>query len=75
MIYYEAKGNQMMSTKRPTAIMKGILIGNRTGQFIEEWRGTLQELSERFMFEGRGYHLEVNTLHGEFVCEWYYPGE
>ena len=75
MIYYEAKGNQIMSTKRPTAQMKGILIGNRTGQLIEEWRGTLDELSERFFYEGRGYHLEVSTLDGEFVCEWFYPGE
>ena len=64
-----------MSTKRPTAQMKGILIGNRTGQLIEEWRGTLDELSERFFYEGRGYHLEVSTLDGEFVCEWFYPGE
>lgn len=54
----------------PTGELKGILIGNRTGQLIEEWRGTLDELRERMNFEGHGYTLEVSTLDGEPVCEW-----
>jgi hypothetical protein len=51
--------------------MKGILIGNRTGELIEEWRGTLDELRERFNYEGHGYHLQVSTDDGEPVCEYW----
>jgi len=52
--------------------MKGLLICNSTGQVIEEWHGTMDELLERFDFE-LGYHLEVypddvgkkSTSHGK----------
>lgn len=51
--------------------MKGLLIGNRTGQVIEEWQGTLEELIQRFDFEGKGYHLEVFPDDGgESIGTW-----
>lgn len=49
--------------------MKGKLISSRTGELVEEWSGTVDELRERFNYEGQGYHLQIYTDDGEPFIE------